>query len=42
MFEREPMPDPAFSELLESVRLEKCRVNDGYLNALGMRSGIKP
>jgi len=28
----------AFAELLESVRLEKCRVNEGYLKALGMKS----
>ena len=32
----------AFSELLGNIPLSKCRVNDGYLNALGMRSGIKP
>jgi hypothetical protein len=31
----------AFSELLQSIRLEKCRVNEGYLKALGMRIGIK-
>lgn len=30
----------AFAELLENVRLEKCRVNEGYLRALGMKSGI--
>jgi endoglucanase len=28
----------AFAELLENVRLQKCRVNDGYLKALGMKS----
>jgi hypothetical protein len=28
----------AFRELLENVHLQKCRVNDGYLKALGMRS----
>ena len=27
-----------FAELLESVRLERCRVNEGYLKALGMKS----
>lgn len=26
----------AFAELLENVRVQKCRVNDGYLKALGM------
>jgi endoglucanase len=31
-----------FSDLLESVRLQKCRVNEGYLRALGMRSDIVP
>jgi aryl-phospho-beta-D-glucosidase BglC (GH1 family) len=30
----------AFAELLESVRLQKCRVNEGYLRALGMKSDI--
>jgi hypothetical protein len=29
----------AFAELLESVRLERCRVNEGYLKALGIGSG---
>ena len=29
----------AFAELLENVRLQKCRVNEGYLEALGMKSG---
>ena len=28
----------AFAELLESVRLERCRVNEGYLKALGIGS----
>ena len=28
----------AFAELLENVRLEKCRINPGYLKALGMKS----
>ena len=28
----------AFAELLESIRLQKCRVNQGYLKALGMKS----
>ena len=32
----------AFSEMLEKVRLEKCRVNQGYLKALGMKSDIAP
>ncbi len=32
----------AFAELLESVRLQKCRVNQGYLRALGMKSDIVP
>lgn len=31
--------DGAFAELLESIRLQKCRVNEGYLKALGMKSG---
>jgi endoglucanase len=32
----------AFAELLESVRLQKCRVNGGYIKALGMKSDIAP
>src|SRR5262252_3576299 len=32
----------AFAELLENVRLQKCRVNRGYLKALGMKSDIVP
>src|SRR6266481_3835973 len=32
----------AFAELLESVRPQKCRVNEGYLKALGMKSNIAP
>jgi hypothetical protein len=32
----------AFAELLGSVRLQKCRVNEGYLRALGMKSDIAP
>jgi endoglucanase len=28
----------AFEELLESVRLQKCRVNEGYLRALGLKA----
>jgi len=28
----------AFAELLESIRLQKCRVNQGYLKALGVKS----
>jgi endoglucanase len=30
----------AFAELLENVRLQKCRVNEGYLRALGMKADI--
>jgi len=30
----------AFAELLDSVRLQKCRVNEGYLKSLGMKSDI--
>jgi endoglucanase len=29
-----------FSELLESVRLQKCRVNEGYLKALGLKADV--
>ncbi len=32
----------AFAELLENVRLQKCRVNQGYLKALGMKSDVAP
>jgi endoglucanase len=32
----------AFSELLENVRLEKCRVNEGYLRALGIKADVAP
>jgi len=32
----------AFVELLESVRQQNCRVNEGYLKALGMKSDIAP
>jgi hypothetical protein len=32
----------AFAQLLESVRMQKCRVNEGYLKALGMKSDIAP
>ncbi|HEY2546935.1 MAG TPA: cellulase family glycosylhydrolase [Candidatus Acidoferrum sp.] len=31
-----------FAELLESVRLQKCRVNEGYLRTLEMKSDIAP
>jgi cellulase (glycosyl hydrolase family 5) len=31
-----------FTELLENVRLQKCRVNDGYLRALGMKTEVQP
>jgi Cellulase (glycosyl hydrolase family 5) len=30
----------AFSELLENIRLEKCRANQGYLKALGMKADV--
>src|SRR5260370_41087267 len=29
-----------FDELLESVRLQKCRVNEGYLKALGLKAAV--
>ena len=29
-----------FAELLENVRLQKCRLNEGYLRALGMKTDI--
>ena len=32
----------AFAELLESIRSQKCRANEGYLRALGMKSAIAP
>lgn len=32
----------AFAELLEAIRLQNCRVNEGYLRALGMKSGVAP
>jgi hypothetical protein len=32
----------AFADFLESVRLQKCRVNEGYVKALGMKSNIVP
>jgi hypothetical protein len=28
--------DRAFADLLENIRLQKCHVNEGYLNALGL------
>ena len=31
-----------FAELLEAVRLQKCRVNEGYLKALGMKTDVAP
>jgi len=31
----------AFTQLLESVRLERCRVNYGYLKALGMKADVE-
>jgi hypothetical protein len=30
----------AFAALLENLRLQKCRVNQGYLKALGMKSDV--
>ena len=30
----------AFAELLERVRVQECRVNEGYLRALGMKADI--
>jgi endoglucanase len=30
----------AFAGFLENVRLEKCRVNEGYLKALGLKSSV--
>ena len=30
----------AFDELLESVRVQKCRVNEGYLKALGLKADV--
>jgi len=32
----------AFAELLENVRLQNCRVNEGYLRALKMKSDLVP
>jgi hypothetical protein len=32
----------AFAELLERIRLQKCRVNAGYIKALGMKSDVGP
>ena len=32
----------AFAELLESLRAQKCRANEGYLKALGLKSDIGP
>jgi endoglucanase len=32
----------AFADLLGSVRAQKCRVNEGYLRALGMKSDSAP
>ena len=29
-----------FDELLENVRLQKCRVNEGYLKALGLKADV--
>jgi endoglucanase len=34
------MIDRVFAELLESVRVQKCRVNEGYLKALGLKTAI--
>lgn len=32
----------AFAELLENIRLQKCRLNAGYLKALGLKSDVLP
>jgi hypothetical protein len=32
----------AFAELLENIRLKKCRINEGYLRALGLKSESVP
>jgi hypothetical protein len=32
----------AFSDLLDNLRLQNCRVNEGYVKALGMKSNIAP
>jgi len=32
----------AFAEFLESIRLQNCRVNQGYLKALGLKSDTAP
>ena len=32
----------AFAELLENIRVEKCRINAGYLKALGLKADIGP
>lgn len=32
----------AFADLLENIRLQKCRVNAGYLRALGMKADVAP
>jgi hypothetical protein len=28
----------AFAELLENIRFDKCKINEGYLKALGMKA----
>ena len=30
----------AFAELLENIRLQKCRLNEGYLKALGLKADV--
>ncbi len=38
---KRPAPDhvrAAMADLLEKIKLEKCRVNEGYLKALGMHN----
>ena len=32
----------AFADLLEDIRVQKCRVNERYLKALGMKFDIAP
>jgi hypothetical protein len=37
--EQETIPR-AFAELMENIRLPKCRVNEGYLKALGLKADV--
>ena len=36
----EELSRAALADLLEKIKLENCRVNEGYLKALGMRNPI--